>query len=1372
MQIAIRLIFICIVVLLAWPASAVITVDSVVATPSRCATDGTITVYARGGSLLYSIIAGPDIRPAQSGRQFAALPRGSYHVLLTNFSNDTAYSNAVVGGSYIFPDFAPTYADPFCAGTATGMIIGNALPQGTPPFTWTITAQSTGATFTQTSDTFQGLAAGAYSIRQTDSCQSFATRSITLTDPVHDFSIGNINNELWACDTAQVYVQLYLPGGNYAAPYTIQVQTHNGTYQHIIADMSYGGWYPEFRERVPGVSYGDYINLTITDACGFSQSKRDVIAPFNPSVYFSPKTDSCGIHYAIYGYIDGYPGQQDVFATYMHGPVTMTLSDPVTGAFIDSTITYGDTIRRSTSIAFSPYLPTGHSYRLTMTDGCGNSYTNIYQWPVIPAPYLTTFSQPWGCYDSTASYTLYFYNTFYTGPTLDLLSGPSSIHSSKPGYTYRDTIIYPQSFPVYLGSTTAIGSFVHGATLTNLAAGTYTYAVHDSCGNTRTGSFTIAPQDVSDLRHSISFTKGCPGQNTINVSVDNLNYITYATLSNNTGVIYVLSNAVDTIRNLNAGTYYFTIQYHNMQAPHVNSDPDCWMLTDTIVIPPYQVPVIDYATQIKCHGLVNVGLQPDSSRGIAPYFYEIISGPQTSPMQISNFFSLTQPGSYTARISDVCGFARTFTFFVDTLSFQQVVKIGSSCAGNTATLFSQHSPYATYHWQLPGGGTYTGDSLQLAPVQPADYGVYHIMKVVVVNNCRDTFYTTYTLSGNTIVSLAATICSGDSFALGSKIYYATGTYRDTLSTSGCDSITVLQLRVQTGIYDTLSRTICPGQSISIAGHSYTASGVYHDTIPAPGCDTIRTLVLQVTALRRDSAIVSICEGYSVIVGARTYTTTGIYRDTFATGACDSLHILDLRVGTYQRDTFVRNICAGGNVTVNGHTYTSTGIYRDTFASASCGLIMLTDLRVNTPARDSTSRVICAGQSVSVGAHTYATTGVYRDTFATTGCDSIHVLDLLVRGYSRDSVSRSICTGQSVTIGLHTYTGTGVYRDTFATVGCDSIFTLDLHVAPYRTIVAAATICAGQSVSVGAHSYATSGVYRDTFATSACDSIYELHLTVLTPVLATEHVSICAGGAVAVGPHSYYTSGLYRDTLSAVSGCDSIHRLYLTVGVGKRDTSAAGFCTGSSLTLGGVTYTQPGTYSDTIGTAGCDSIHTLIVVQWVAPSVHISAIAAEVAAGDTVHLNASGQSSWQYHWTSDAELTSTSIPDPLVIISQPSWVIVRITDTNSCTASDSLYIRLGECDGSIFVPNAFTPNGDGINDLFRIYGRCIRLNNLKIFNRWGEKVWETEDINEAWDGTYRGARQPPEVYVYLISYTADSQDGIVSRHTQGSITLIR
>jgi len=262
-----------------------------------------------------------------------------------------------------------------------------------------------------------------------------------------------------------------------------------------------------------------------------------------------------------------------------------------------------------------------------------------------------------------------------------------------------------------------------------LAVGTYTYRVQDSCGHTKTDTFSITNDDIIAYDYANTITRGCPGQNKIS-------YVWHATRNytvQDVVRLYPLNSTValdsaytdsSTFANLNAGTYKLEFQvnrYHHFDL--INMNWDCNIVRDTIVVPPYQLPRIDYATQIKCNGAVNVGLLPDSSTGVPPYNYQILSGPQTAPVQADNFFTLTQPGTYVARISDTCGFARTFTFTVDTLSFKQIVQVGSGCAGNTATLTAQHSPYATYVWQRPNGSLYTGDSLRISPVTPADYGV-------------------------------------------------------------------------------------------------------------------------------------------------------------------------------------------------------------------------------------------------------------------------------------------------------------------------------------------------------------------------------------------------------------------------------------------------------------------------------------------------------------------------------------------------------------------------------------------------------------------------------------------------------------------------
>ena len=94
-----------------------------------------------------------------------------------------------------------------------------------------------------------------------------------------------------------------------------------------------------------------------------------------------------------------------------------------------------------------------------------------------------------------------------------------------------------------------------------------------------------------------------------------------------------------------------------------------------------------------------------------------------------------------------------------------------------------------------------------------------------------------------------------------------------------------------------------------------------------------------------------------------------------------------------------------------------------------------------------------------------------------------------------------------------------------------------------------------------------------------------------------------------------------------------------------------------------------------------------------------------------------------------------------------------------------------CPGNLlFVPNAFTPNDDNKNENFR--ARAIGINKLnffRVYNRWGQQVWETTDISKGWDGTFNGTKMPPGVYVYYLEAECSGGQKILK---QGNITLIR
>ncbi|QOR76405.1 MAG: PKD domain-containing protein [Thermoflavifilum sp.] len=103
------------------------------------------------------------------------------------------------------------------------------------------------------------------------------------------------------------------------------------------------------------------------------------------------------------------------------------------------------------------------------------------------------------------------------------------------------------------------------------------------------------------------------------------------------------------------------------------------------------------------------------------------------------------------------------------------------------------------------------------------------------------------------------------------------------------------------------------------------------------------------------------------------------------------------------------------------------------------------------------------------------------------------------------------------------------------------------------------------------------------------------------------------------------------------------------------------------------------------------------------------------------------------------------------------------EDTSCQAVEALINPLFD------VPSAFSPNGDGVNDVFRVRGFGIAKFEMEIYNRWGQKVYESRDVNQGWDGTYRGKPQPMDAYAYVIHI--QFTDGRQTTKT-GSVTLLR
>jgi len=165
---------------------------------------------------------------------------------------------------------------------------------------------------------------------------------------------------------------------------------------------------------------------------------------------------------------------------------------------------------------------------------------------------------------------------------------------------------------------------------------------------------------------------------------------------------------------------------------------------------------------------------------------------------------------------------------------------------------------------------------------------------------------------------------------------------------------------------------------------------------------------------------------------------------------------------------------------------------------------------------------------------------------------------------------------------------------------------------------------------------------------------------------------------------------------------------------------------------------------------------------------------EAMAGTKVPLNALASADViQYRWSPASYLNCSTCPSPVSTPVAQITYTVTVKNRVGCFAADSMTIKM-QCDENrVSIPNIFTPNTDGKNDVFAIKGISI-IKHLVIFNRWGEKVFERNNFIAAdrascWDGTYKGYPAPEGTYVYFVEMQC-SGGGVFTRN--GTVILLR
>jgi len=419
-------------------------------------------------------------------------------------------------------------------------------------------------------------------------------------------------------------------------------------------------------------------------------------------------------------------------------------------------------------------------------------------------------------------------------------------------------------------------------------------------------------------------------------------------------------------------------------------------------------------------------------------------------------------------------------------------------------------------------------------------------------------------------------------------------------------------------------------------------------------------------------------------------------------------------------------------------------------------------------------------------------------------------DTLYGNVSKKTVNASICDGQFYALpsGKQVNT-TGTFNDTLKSVsGCgDSLITiLNLVVSTLSTYNSTRTICGGQYYTLPSGiNINTPGVYHDTLrSVLGCDSIITtIILNVDNSVQQMkDSLVICPGIPSVVlnagnfsNTYSWNTGstsntitvssqGLYSVIVHGINGCKAYDtfmvipknaphilldkNIVLCNGQPKLIDAGGGYQrylwnTGSSSRS--ITIQSTGLYWVTISDQfNCSATDSTDVNQSANPPSGFLPPDTAICSYTDIAIGPASKFE-KYLW-------NTSETSGTIVVKQPGVYSLFVTDINNCVGTDSITINKKQCVEGLFVPNAFTPNGDGVNDILR----PVNLNNINlskfdftIFNRWGQRVFESTNPSQGWDGKINGSQQNFGTYVWMLNYQFQ---GGPPTNEKGIVVLIR
>ncbi len=1210
------------------------------------------------------------------------------------FPNATAYGpGAGGGGGYIAS--SGTLPSNAIAGGNNGTVTGNANNIGNnfPPNG--ATRGGAGGTGSATSYTLNTSAS------QTICTNQSFTVTASSTEPSTSISWYNSNVGGSAIATGTAYAS---PGYTTAGTYTLFAGVCPGTYrQPIIITVNSG---LTISANSPTICPSQTVVLTASGATTYTWNTGQT----TNTISVSPSSTTI---YTINGTAGLCSGTQTTAVTVSSQPTISVANTTIcagnsatltaTGA---SNYTWSPGGQTTTSIVVTPTTNTTYTI-IGANATCTNSTTasvNITSTPTLSASSKTI------CVGQIATFTVsgatsYTWNpgsiTGSTYTTNATSSGTVSVIGASGTCTSQiTTSLTVNSNPTITVSNQTICPS-QSVTLTASGASTYTW-------NTGPNTNTISVSPSSTTVYTVNgTTSSCNASRTVTVTVASQPTIS---VSNTT----ICSGSSATLTANGATNYTWA--------------PGGQITSSIVVTPTTSTTYSITGSNGTCTNSTTATVSVTATPTLATNSSTICPG-QTATLTVSGATTYTwNPGSVSGTSYTIAPASNTTVSVIGangtcTSQATASVTIGSGisitvnsptiCAGQTASLTANGA--TSYTWN-------TGANTNTLNVSPTSTTVYTVSGIN--GSCSGNNTATVTVASQPTITVASSsICSGSSATLtanGATNYtwtpggqttssiVVTPTTNSTYTITGlngtCSNTTTATVSItSTPTLALNSVTICAGQTatLTVSGATtYTwnpgnTSGTSYTIAPASNT-TVSVIGANGTCTSQATASVTIGSGISIAVNSETICT-GQTASLTASGAT-----------TYTWNT-------GANTNTLNVSPTSTTIYTITGSNGSCNGINTATVTVNaTPTLIANGSNICSGQTTTLnvsGANTY-------------------------------TWSPGALNGNSQTV---TPTSTTVYTITGTSInGCESITTATVNVTSTPTIsVNSTSVCSGQTATLIA-----TGATNYTWSTTENTSTINPSPSVTTTYTVTGDNGGCTTSTTA-------TITVDNTTLSTYS---------LAVNTCPADTVTL-FGTGTNSAT--TTYTWSNgvnTYSQTVNPvttttyvvnstsfSGCPISSGTVIVNVNPISADFSGLNSDIMTlGETLNLTdiSTGATSilWDY---CNGSSTSNQITIPLT---DTGYCCIKLVATNAaCKDSVTKCVTIIK-ETIVIIPNVFTPNSDGSNDVFKINSAGLKTLTCAIYDRWGLKMYEWDGLNGYWDGAAKSGIAPDGTYFYIVTYT--------------------